>query len=827
MQTDDFEVKPFPDLSGFKTVEKPTRRLRVCIVTEEIFGPVRNGGISSTYMYLAKMLAKAGHDVSVLYLKGRQVEDHSIEYWIEWYAKDGVTLVPMPEVDAHCSGTFWQTRHYTAYCWLKMQADFDVIHTSEWRGGCYYALLAKKQGLAFQNTVFLVKTSSPHVWNRHYQMQFLSDQQTFNVMYPEQMCVENGDVVIGGSAHLLRFMENTGYTLPAGRVFVQPNVIELAHLDIEDKRPAVEPGDVVHCDELAFFGRLETRKGLEVFCEALDYLVARGKAPSKVSFLGKPGALLSHPDMNSLQFLEQRAANWPFEIEVHTGFNQLQVISYLTATNRIAVMPSLIENSTMAVYEALIYKIPFIASDSGGTPELVASEHQAETLVPARPRELANGLEAALQKGARVARCSFDNTENLRVWNAFHEFFAARFETTSAAEIIDEINYSGSARPTGSGAATSLSVCLLHRGQAEAAQQAIDALVAEAAEPPDQIVVAVHEYGESSQAFAELKADLSAPEGVSLDVVGANERSLGEAFNLARSHATSAALVFARSDIHTIYPETSGAYRQAFAHSDASVFTCFFDKIDLTTQKCIHQVPVGADLAAGFVDRAKMGSSMIAMRAEIFDRRGGFTDIFGVDGVEHSFVFSAIQDGEKVEIIPTHIVLEDVKKDSLALNQASAQYLVARGLIQSPSYPLRRLLLANKIQTTNQQLSLNHMQQLSLSALPSRMRNLTTLQDAMERQQRWYRIMLKRPWSFEEWLAVLRLNRLAEGKTRSLSVEDLALKALPLGIDSIEDVDRIAQADEKWEDIWKRKPLNLAYVAAVRRIQKTHRRNVQ
>ena len=739
MQKDSFDITPFPDLSAFKVEGTVARRLRVCIVTEEIFGPVRNGGISSTYMYLAKMLAKAGHDVSVLYLKSRQVEDHSIEYWIDWYAKDGVKLVPMPQADWRFSGAFWQSRHYAAYCWLKAQPEFDVIHTSEWRGGCYYALLAKKQGIAFQNTIFLVKTSSPHVWNRHYQMQFLTDQQVFNVMYPEQMCVENGDVVIGGSAHLLRFMESVGYTLPEGRTFVQPNVIELAHLDIEDKRPPVEPGDVVHCDELAFFGRAETRKGLEVFCEALDYLVARGTVPSKVSFLGKPGSLLSHPEMSSLQFLEQRAANWPFEIEVHTGFNQLQVISYLTATNRIAVMPSLIENSTMAVYEALIYKIPFIASNSGGTPELVAPEHHAETLVPARPRELADGLERALRDGARVGRCSFDNTENLRVWNAFHEFLAARFETASAAEIVDEMNYSGTARASGSGAATSLSVCLLHRGPSERAQEVIDALVAEVSERPDQIVVAVHEHGENTQAFADLKAALSAPKGVSLDVIAANERSLGEAFNLARTHARGTALVFARSDIHSPYPQASGIFRKAFVHSDASVFTCFFDKIDQSTQERRHQIPIGADMAAGFFDRANLGSTMIGVRAELFDRRGGFTDIFGVDGVEHNFVFGAINDGAKVEIIAEHIVLEEAEKDSLSLNQTSAQYLVAKELIQSPSYPLRRLLLLDNTLMADQ-LSPNHgpMYQLSLSALPSRIRNTEALQGALRPQKRWY-----------------------------------------------------------------------------------------
>ena len=43
-------------------------------------------------------------------------------------------------------------------------------------------------------------------------------------------------MVIGGSAHLLSFMESAGYVLPAGRVFVQPNIVDFSFLNIEDKR---------------------------------------------------------------------------------------------------------------------------------------------------------------------------------------------------------------------------------------------------------------------------------------------------------------------------------------------------------------------------------------------------------------------------------------------------------------------------------------------------------------------------------------------------------------------------------------------------------------
>ena len=67
MQRDDFEVKHFPGIDAVG-VSDSTSRLRVAIVTEEIIGPVRNGGIASTYYHLAKGLAAHGHEVQVLFL---------------------------------------------------------------------------------------------------------------------------------------------------------------------------------------------------------------------------------------------------------------------------------------------------------------------------------------------------------------------------------------------------------------------------------------------------------------------------------------------------------------------------------------------------------------------------------------------------------------------------------------------------------------------------------------------------------------------------------------------------------------------------------------
>src|SRR5688500_5393156 len=91
MQHDDFDVRDFSGIDAIGLSEASTC-LRVAIATEEIIGPVRNGGIASTYYHLAKGLAAQGHEVHVLFLKGPVVQDETPEHWVRRYAEFGVRL---------------------------------------------------------------------------------------------------------------------------------------------------------------------------------------------------------------------------------------------------------------------------------------------------------------------------------------------------------------------------------------------------------------------------------------------------------------------------------------------------------------------------------------------------------------------------------------------------------------------------------------------------------------------------------------------------------------------------------------------------------------
>ncbi|MCA1750026.1 MAG: glycosyltransferase family 4 protein, partial [Sphingomonadales bacterium] len=425
MQRDAFEIRDFPSLEPLQS--ESDKCLSVLIATEEIVGPVRNGGIASTYYHLARGLAAQGHEVTVLYLKGREVENATPEHWVGEYARFGIHFVPLPEPDEPLAGASprWQRRWLSFYRWLRANDRFDVVHSSEWRGGAFYCLQAKRMGLAFRDTLFVIKTSSPYIWNRHYQLQLVESPDLLAASFAEQKCVEWADMVVGGSAHLLSFMEHVGYRLPEGRTYVQPNIVDFSEVQVEDKRPAREIGDVVKTRELVFFGRLEGRKGLDLFVGALDALVARGARIDKVTFLGKEGQKLGGGDgITPLELINRHRPGWPFEVDIVTDRDQPEALSLMCSRDMIAVMPSLIENSTMAVYETLVHRIPFVASAVGGTPELIDPADHEATLVPPQAEALADRLADILENGQPIARPAFDNDRNLASWYGFHRHIA-------------------------------------------------------------------------------------------------------------------------------------------------------------------------------------------------------------------------------------------------------------------------------------------------------------------------------------------------------------------------------------------------------------------
>ena len=678
-----------PGLAAFVDWPDDAPRPTICIATEQIAGPVRNGGIGNTYAALALMLAEAGFDVTVLYLRGSKVETHTIEHWVEDYAQKGVTLVAVPNYAAReklqTGADRWLHAPYNMMRWL-IDHPMDVVHVSEWRGSAYLCLLAKRQGLAFAETLFLVKTSSPWMWNRMYGAHMIEKTDDLAKVEAERQSVELADVVIGGSLHLLRWMASQGYRLPRARIFVQPNVVTFARLaPLMAGRPAAG-GTRVPINEIVFFGRLELRKGLFVFCQSIRRLIRKGVAlPPKITFMGKPGGRMpSHPDLEAPDYLRMISADWPTQVEILTEFQQLDAVHYLLSGPRLAVMPSIIENSSMAVYEASICGIPCIASDVGGNAELIVPQDHAEVLCKPHPVSLGDRLEEALAKGGYVPRPSFDNHDNLAVWERFHRQLGGALRVELLAQT----------RPVAPAATTSsqTSVCVYCTGESLALDATLASLAKQSC-PPHEVLLGIDAENGDIVATAAMTA---AAHGVAVRVIEAYDLDAGGGFDLLARAATGEYVHFLWEGA-TLVPDALATLQHAARSSGADLLTYF------------HRVSQGAGPEFGALRALVLGSVAdhffrddtcelpLFMRHAAYLRLGGFTEDYRVVGHDHELVMRAMVAGVHCETVLRELgSIRDRSPDWMrkaGYDVAACYFRAVRPLLSAAPLALRDMLL--------------------------------------------------------------------------------------------------------------------------------------
>ncbi len=97
------------------------------------------------------------------------METHTIQYWIDYYGTQSIELVALPaHEEVTISSPFFIRRSYEVYQWLKNRKQagngFEIVHFPDWEGPGYYSLVAKHDGLDFQDTILSVGLHGPFRW---------------------------------------------------------------------------------------------------------------------------------------------------------------------------------------------------------------------------------------------------------------------------------------------------------------------------------------------------------------------------------------------------------------------------------------------------------------------------------------------------------------------------------------------------------------------------------------------------------------------------------------------------------------------------------------
>jgi glycosyltransferase involved in cell wall biosynthesis/GT2 family glycosyltransferase len=371
---------------------------RICIVANELPHLFRNGGIGTHNWLLAEALADAGWSVHVLYCA--EIDDHAQLTHCRrlWNAK-GITLWHLPEFGSPaedspaCGLIGWLDRHSLhvrrALEQLEALHHFDLIEFAEWSGYAFRTVQARVMGTTLTGPRIIVKLHSSSQWCRDGNRAWLAGSDDLIRDYFERYSFEQADFQFSPSRYMFDYATGIGWNVRSDARVV-PNCYPPEC--VTASKP--ETGTL----ELVFFGRLESRKGLKLFLDVVQGLPEH----VPVSFLGRE---LSVDGIPAGELIARTLVGRPYT--VHTQFDRQQALAYLGTGNRVAIIPSLIENYPFTVLECAANGIPFLASSVGGIPEIVAERDMQEALLfEPTPAALRQQLENYFDTG-RAARCHY------------------------------------------------------------------------------------------------------------------------------------------------------------------------------------------------------------------------------------------------------------------------------------------------------------------------------------------------------------------------------------------------------------------------------------
>jgi glycosyltransferase involved in cell wall biosynthesis len=378
--------------------------VRVSLVTDELLGYTRTGGIGTATTFLALALGRLGHQVELLYSAeppGAPLD----EEWARLYEEAGVRIRMLPRSQTSIEPPYFGRMRDVE---LALAADPpDVVITQDLAAPAYTAIRMRSLGLAFEQTLFVVYCHGTRQWITDAARKVRVLPGALGITMLEQASIELADVVVSPSQYLVDWMKQQRWRLPP-ETRVIPHVTR--SVATGEPQPRAD-ATAERVERLAFFGRLEERKGISPFIKGLNALPAELLDGVEVDFIGRATPAWT-PERVMARLSEH------VKVSFQTDLDQPEALARLARPGTLTVMPSFEETFGNTVRECVDYGIPFMASTAAAIQELVAPEDRPRVLFEPTTR----GIEAALRRALtdaealRPARPAFDVVAALPAW---------------------------------------------------------------------------------------------------------------------------------------------------------------------------------------------------------------------------------------------------------------------------------------------------------------------------------------------------------------------------------------------------------------------------
>jgi glycosyltransferase involved in cell wall biosynthesis len=559
---------------------------------------------------------------------------------------------------------------------------FDIVHFPENSGIGYFSTLAKFEGLILRDASIVVGLHGAEVeWAAMLGKRYPSEQYAVNQGFFERRSAELADVVISPSEYMLEYVRLRGWKLPPS-TYVIPNIVSTSELHPTSLDPDPPATNSSLITEIVFFGRLEERKGVRLFVEALELLFAVDSPypigdVNKITFLGRD--TINDASRTDTSKLVESAVDAllahskvAFEYQFLKEYERDDAISYLQHPNRLAVLPSLSDNSPSTVLECIVYSIRFLATNVGGVPELVHEGDRGRVLFPPLPRDFAAKLsetivdDSTVSKPIRRAAATSTAQDD---WVGLHGWIASL-----------------PAPPLPPSLAPLVSIVVTHYERPRLIPHLLDSLLAQTYTNYEVILV---DDGSTSQAavFAllQLQQKYFAP-SPDWRLLRINNSYLGEARNRGAALGRGSYFLFLDDD-DVLKPHALQTLVDVVSRTGASALSTWLDEFagDMDPRTAVHPLPhrrsywfLGQSVTSGMVSNT-FGSGNIFVSRNAFEGIGGFTTYREVGGEDWEFYMRLALAGHSQYVVPEELI--HVRSDPAGSSMVGPVLLAFRSIV--------------------------------------------------------------------------------------------------------------------------------------------------
>jgi len=195
---------------------------------------------------------------------------------------------------------------YDLFEFLK-NCNFHQIHFLDRYGLSYYPTLAKRLGLNFLDTFFIIHLAGGTIFRKDAEDNLVNDVDALMDDMLERGSLERADVIYVHDRKAWRWYSDKIEVDSDTSIYDLAWPQETANLtELELVDPSVTPAIIYH-------GPLGAEGGLPLFCDAVSRMLPKFKRPVEVFFVGAPKAI---GGMDAVSYIHLRCAKWAVPVTI-------------------------------------------------------------------------------------------------------------------------------------------------------------------------------------------------------------------------------------------------------------------------------------------------------------------------------------------------------------------------------------------------------------------------------------------------------------------------------------------------------------------------------